>query len=137
MTLYQFIVIYKSIFLLYNNEIFAYRLPLDPPRLHGADRSLVLSPGRRADQHYQELSQEGHLVNENKEICLPYNQMSFLQLEFVQHCLSVVKWVWSFTDCVLVTLNVNDDKMRIYKRSSPCMLIHCIPDISLSMQIYD
>jgi len=30
--------------------------------------------------------------------------MSFWQLGTVQHCLSVVKRVWSFMDCVLVTL---------------------------------
>jgi len=40
---------------------------------------------------------------------LPYNQMSFWQLETVQHCLSAVKRVLTFTDCILVTLNVNDD----------------------------
>jgi len=27
----------------------------------------------------------------------------------VQHCLSAVKRVWSFTECILVTLNGNDD----------------------------
>jgi len=27
------------------------------PLLTGADRNLALSPGRRADQHYQELAQ--------------------------------------------------------------------------------
>jgi len=35
--------------------------------------------------------------------------MSFWQLEAVQHCLGAVQRLWSFTDCVLVTLNVNDD----------------------------
>jgi len=40
---------------------------------------------------------------------VPYNQMSFLQLGTVQHCLMVVWRVWFFTDCILVTLSVNDD----------------------------
>jgi len=31
-----------------------------------------------------------------------------LQLETVQHCLSAVMRMWSFTDCVLVTLNDNN-----------------------------
>jgi len=29
---------------------------LDPPPLRGADRNLMLSPGQKADQHYQALS---------------------------------------------------------------------------------
>jgi len=35
--------------------------------------------------------------------------MPFWQLGTVQHCLGAVKRVWFFTDCILVTLNVNDD----------------------------
>jgi len=35
--------------------------------------------------------------------------MSFCHLGTVQHCLSVVKRVWSFTDCILVTMNNDDD----------------------------
>jgi len=44
----------------------AYRLLLALIRhLYGADRNLVLSPGQRADQHYQELAPEGHPTNGN------------------------------------------------------------------------
>jgi len=59
----------------------AYRLPLGVSKflsapLNGADRNLVFSPGRRADQHYKELvpgraSDQGNLTK------LPYKQMSF------------------------------------------------------------
>jgi len=45
---------------------------LDPPPLRGADRNLVLvlSPGPRADQHYQELALEfGHPANGYKQNC--------------------------------------------------------------------
>jgi len=34
--------------------------------------------------------------------------MKFSQLGTVQHCLSAVKRVWSFTDCIFMMLNVND-----------------------------
>jgi len=39
-----------------------------------------------------------------------YNVMSFCHLGTVQHCLSAVKRVGKFTDWVLATINVNDDK---------------------------
>jgi len=86
-------------------------LGLDPPPQHGADnRNLVLLPGWKADQHYQELA-DGRASGQWK-INLLYNQMSFWQLITVQHCLSAVKRVvWSFAECVLVTLNINDDEL--------------------------
>jgi len=42
-----------------------------------------------------------------------YNQMSWWQLGNAQHCLSAVKSVGSFTDCVLATLNLNDEMKRL------------------------
>jgi len=41
---------------------------------------------------------------------LPYSQMSFWQLGTVQHCLSAQKKVWSFSDSVLVILNIHEDE---------------------------
>jgi len=38
-------------------------------------------------------------------------QLDLVLTPGVQHCLSAVKRVWTFTACVLVTLNVNDDGM--------------------------
>jgi len=35
--------------------------------------------------------------------------MSFRHLGTVQHCFSAIKRVCSFTDCILILLNVNDD----------------------------
>jgi len=78
---------------------------LSPP--HGADRNLVLSPGRRAYQYYQNLTPGRAGPNGNRQNC--HIKMSLWQLRTVPHCLSAVKRVRSFTDCVLVTLNVNDD----------------------------
>jgi len=40
---------------------------------------------------------------------LPNSQISFWQLETVQHCLSAAERVLFLTDYILVTLNVNDD----------------------------
>jgi len=57
--------------------------------------------------------QVGHPVNGYK-IKLSYNQMSFWQLETVQHSLSAVKSEWSFMDCVLVTLNEYYDDSYIF-----------------------
>jgi len=43
---------------------------------------------------------------------MSYNQISLVwQMEAVQHCHTAVMRVLSFTDCVLMTLNVNNDDM--------------------------
>jgi len=62
---------------------------------------------------------EGHPVNGNTESCRMVNQVSLDIWESVfrvpstarkcEHCLSAVEKALSFSDCVLVTLNVNDD----------------------------
>jgi len=48
--------------------------------------------------------QEEHLAKGNKQSC------QINRFRFDNWCLSAVKRVWFFTDCVLVTLNVNDDE---------------------------
>jgi len=40
--------------------------------------------------------------------------MSFCQLGSFQLCLSAVKRVWSFTDYILVTLNVNEEDDDVF-----------------------
>jgi len=51
-------------------------------------------------------AKNGSALSRNK---MPYNRMSVWQLGTVQHCVSGVKRVWFFTDCIIMTLGVNDD----------------------------
>jgi len=44
-----------------------------------------------------------------------YNQMLFWYLGTVQHSLNAVMRVWPIMDCILMTLNVDDDDDDEYK----------------------
>jgi len=91
------------------SRIIGYYLGLDASPLRGADRNLVLSPEQNADMNYQVLAPgraygKINKQNSHKTRCRFDNWEST-----IQHCLSVVKTVWSFTNCIRATLNINDD----------------------------
>jgi len=61
------------------------------------------------------ISKLNSISNFLKPIILIYltYQMSFWQLETVQYCLSALVSVWTFTNCIHVTLKVNEDSLPV------------------------
>jgi len=83
-------------------------LGLDPPPLRGANRNLVFHQGDEGISIIKSWRQEGHPTNRRKKIYFTRCRIDKV-LGTVQHCLSAVKSMWSFTNCVLMTLDVEND----------------------------